>query len=151
MKIAIDFDGTIVKHMFPEIGSEVPHAIPYLQRFQDYGATLILWTMRSDTYGEKSRERYHDRKFQKEAIDFCASKGLIFSSVNHDPDQKDWSNSPKCYAHLYIDDAALGCPLILPEDGTRPYVDWLVVGPLVLKKLRNPVTEIIKNKPIIKD
>lgn len=30
--IAVDFDGTIVKHRFPEIGDEVPHAVEVLKR-----------------------------------------------------------------------------------------------------------------------
>ena len=35
------------------------------------------------------------------------------------------SLSPKCYAQLYIDDAALGCPLIYdPEISDRPFVNW---------------------------
>ena len=49
MYICIDFDGTIVDHCFPEIGTEAPKAILWLKRLQDQGAKLILFTMRSDT------------------------------------------------------------------------------------------------------
>lgn len=35
------------------------------------------------------------------------------------------TSSPKVHADLYIDDAALGCPLIYnPDFSDRPYVDW---------------------------
>ena len=32
MTIAIDFDGTIVEHRYPEIGREIPFAIETLKR-----------------------------------------------------------------------------------------------------------------------
>jgi hypothetical protein len=50
--------------------------------------------------------------------------------VNQNPTQKAWSQSPKCYAHIFIDDAALGCPLIEERyDGEsllykRAFADW---------------------------
>ena len=28
------------------------------------------------------------------------------------------------FKNYYIDDTALGCPLVYPGDGERPYVDW---------------------------
>jgi len=48
MYICIDFDGTIVDHRFPEIGPPVPGAVEWMLRFQEAGAKLILFTMRSD-------------------------------------------------------------------------------------------------------
>ena len=55
--IAVDFDGTIVDHVFPEIGAAVPGAFKWLKRFKEAGATLILWTMRSDGPGSWQRAR----------------------------------------------------------------------------------------------
>jgi len=46
--------------------------------------------------------------------------------INGNPEQGSWTISPKAYAHIYIDDAALGCPLIKPYQ-SRPYVDWKAV------------------------
>ena len=45
--------------------------------------------------------------------------------INENPNQS-WSDSPKAYANYYLDDAAIGCPLIYPEEG-RPYVDWIKI------------------------
>lgn len=59
------------------------------------------------------------------------TNGIEVWSYNLNPEQSSWSESPKCYAHLYIDDAALGCPLIYPESGDRPYVDWQQVEKLL--------------------
>ena len=52
---------------------------------------------------------------------------IKLSGANHTPGQATWTTSPKVYAQIYIDDAALGCPT--NYDGTgRPYVDWHIVA-----------------------
>jgi hypothetical protein len=121
MIIAVDFDGTIVDHAYPDIGKPVPGAIKWLRRWQELGAKLILWTMRSD--GQ------HCGDVLTQALEFCRSHGIEFYGVNSNPDQ-DWSSSPKAYAHVYVDDAAFGCPLAEnPRLGGRMYVDWDIAGP----------------------
>ena len=111
MIIAVDFDGTIVEHMYPEIGKPIPHAIETLRRLQEAGNQLILWTVRSE-------------KRLKEAVDFCKEQGINFTGINENPGQKYWSGSIKAYAHVYIDDAAFGCPLMTATESNRPMVDW---------------------------
>jgi hypothetical protein len=125
MIIAIDFDGTIVEHEFPRIGKAVPFALDFMRAFQDMGAKLLLWTMRS---GEHLTA----------AIEFCRENGIEFYGINSNPQQSSWTSSPKAYAHLYIDDAAFGCPLLRthPPSVHRPMVDWMTVGPAVLQALR---------------
>lgn len=121
LTIAVDFDGTIVDHCYPEIGSEVPGSFRWLKDFQEAGVRLILWTMRNDS--EKSGPVLTD------AVEFCRKHGVEFWAVNHNPEQSSWSQSPKVYAHVYIDDAAACCPLRTnPRMGGRPYVDWDAVG-----------------------
>jgi len=129
MIIAIDFDGTIVEHIFPEIGEEVPGAISTLKKLLKGGHKLILWTMRSDVVAPKSENPEINAtpgKYLTEAVEWCRERGIEFWGVNENPEQKNWTSSPKVYAHIYIDDAALGCPLIHPEKG-RSYVDWEAV------------------------
>lgn len=120
--IAVDFDGTIVEHQYPNVGPAVPDAIYWLRQWEALGAKLILWTMRSD-------------KELSEAIAFLGNNQLSFYGINNNPDQASWSTSPKAYAHLYIDDAAFGCPLLAVK-GKRPYVDWAAVGPAVAYRLK---------------
>lgn len=120
--IAVDFDGTIVEHKYPKIGDPVPGAIAALRRFQKAGAKLILWTMRS---GDRLAE----------AVEYCKKAHIEFWAVNENPEQAAWTSSPKCYAHLYIDDAALGCPLIKHPSGESSVVDWKKVTPLVMRML----------------
>lgn len=126
MIIAVDFDGTIVTHNYPDIGKCVG-AIPWLKKFSEAGAELILWTMRCDSKSQGP--------VLTDAVEFCEQRGVRFFGVNSNPSQGSWTMSPKAYANIYIDDAAFGCPLVEPEDG-RPYVDWEIVGPAVLKMIR---------------
>jgi hypothetical protein len=126
MIIAIDFDGTIVDHVFPDIGKPVPGAFEWMKQFQEAGAKLILFTMRSDgeVYGNVLTQ----------AVEFCRSNGIEFFGINKNPEQNSWTDSPKAYAHIYIDDAAFGCPLKEnPRMSGRSYVDWDIVGKEVLK------------------
>lgn len=122
--LAVDFDGTIVDHQFPGIGLPVPGAFIWLKALKGAGATLILWTMRSDgqAYGPTLTQ----------AVDFCKRHGVEFDFVNSR--KLDWTDSPKVFANAYVDDSAIGCPLREnPRMGGRPFVDWDVVGPMVLK------------------
>ena len=121
MIICVDFDGTIVDHNFPDIGKPVPNAIKWLKRLNQYGAKLILYTMRSDSSLFKTALS-DARKYLQEA-------GVELYAVNENPTQGDWTTSPKVYGNVYVDDSAIGCPLIHPKGFTRPCVDWDEVGP----------------------
>lgn len=137
--VAVDFDGTLADHCFPEIGEEVPLAFEFLKKLKRAGATLILWTMRSDHIGTERSPEGHapDRKYLTEALDWCRGRGVEFDAANRNPWQASWTDSPKAYAHVYIDDAALGCPLHPPmRIGGRPVVDWSLAGPMALEVVR---------------
>ena len=54
------------------------------------------------------------------------SRKLDYEKIIH-VTQKDWTSSPEPYAHIYIDDAALGVPLKHSYISDRPYVDWDIV------------------------
>jgi len=97
MTIAIDFDGTIVEHNFPYIGKPIPLAIETMKEWQSKGYKLILWTMRSYEYLE-------------EALAYCEKNGIKFFGVNENPTQAVWTTSAKAFAHVYIDDLAVGVP-----------------------------------------
>ena len=111
MYIAVDFDGTCVTHDYPRIGKDI-HAIPVLKRLVANGHKLILNTMRSG-------------KELDEAVNWFKEHNIELFGVNENPTQKSWTASPKVYAHIYIDDAAFGCPLLtVPELSDRPFVNW---------------------------
>lgn len=129
MYICVDFDGTMVDHQYPEIGEPVPKAIEWVRRLQLQGAKIILFTMRCD-----NEER---GPLLQEAVDFLRMHRIHLYGINRNPDQDEWTSSPKAYGHVYVDDAAFGCPLTHPKGFHRPCVDWKKVGPKLEKMLLN--------------
>ncbi len=123
MVIAIDFDGTCVTHEFPGIGFEIG-ATPILRALDIAGHQLILNTMRSNT---------KQGSYLKDAEDWFKERNIKLYSSGINPTQRKWTSSKKCHADLYIDDRALGVPLI---NGIhpRPYVDWYSVRKYLVEK-----------------
>lgn len=115
MIIALDFDGTVVKHRYPDVGEDIG-AVPVLQALQANGHQFILYTMRDNHSGH--------RNCLKEASDWFKRNHINLIGVNVNPWQKTWTDSPKVYAPMYIDDAALGAPLRQDSPSERPYIDW---------------------------
>ena len=100
MIIAVDFDGTIVEHRYPEIGKERPFAITTLKRLQKERHQLILWSVR-------------EGRLVQEAVDYCRQRGLEFYAVNSNyPDEDPFESSNcgcrKVNADMYIDDRGVG-------------------------------------------
>jgi len=95
--IAVDFDGTIVEHRYPEIGKEMLFAFATLKALQQKGHKLILWTIRT---GE----------LLDEAVNYCRSNGVEFYAVNknYPEEQLDNKSSRKLNADIFIDDRNLG-------------------------------------------
>jgi len=128
--IACDFDGTIVDHRFPDIGQEAAGACGWLRRWREAGASLILWTMRSDG---RTGTGADNGPVLADAVAFCKARGVEFFGVNENPTRTSWTGSPKVYANVYVDDASIGCPLReSPRAGGRPVADWSAIGPTVL-------------------
>ena len=123
MIIAVDFDGTVVTHKFPYVGEDVG-AADVLKNLVKNGHKLILNTMRSHRPYEFPDGTSKDTL--QEAIDWFESNSIELYGVNENPSQKEWTDSPKIYANIYIDDAALGCPKIMSKHGV-PIVDWLTI------------------------
>ena len=74
----------------------------------------------------------------QDAIDWFKKYDIPLFGVNDNPSQHSWTDSPKVYAHMYIDDAALGIPLIKVDtihlydsSAVRPYVDWVRVSEML--------------------
>lgn len=97
IKIAVDFDGTIVEHDYPKIGKEKLFAFQTLKQLEKMGANLILWTFRTGNELD-------------EAIEFCRKNGIEFYAVNMNYPEEvyDESVSRKINADIYIDDKNVG-------------------------------------------
>jgi hydroxymethylpyrimidine pyrophosphatase-like HAD family hydrolase len=118
MKIAVDFDGTIVEHDYPSIGKVRPFAFQTLKMLQDKGHQLILWTYRSGAYLD-------------EAVSFCKKNGIEFYAVNRSYPEEVWdeNKSRKIDCELFIDDRNVGglpswgeiFHLLHPEDNSDAF------------------------------
>lgn len=98
MIIAVDFDGTIVEHRYPEIGKEIPFAIDTLKKLASERHRLILWSVR-------------EGKLLEEAVEFCRKRGLEFYAVNSNYTEEKGENrdfSRKLKADVFIDDRNVG-------------------------------------------
>lgn len=173
--IAVDFDGTLCKNNYPDIGEANEELINHLKRVQSKGDKIILWTCR---IGEKLEA----------AVAWCKKRGLIFDAVNENlPESiaEFGSDTRKIFADEYIDDAA-SSELTLPfgfesenvNDSFLVGVDFTKgkdVGVLVVghkrmnqavdvvnafqgieawnlyKKLSTPRTGFIKNQPDVEN
>ncbi len=139
MIIAIDFDGTVVKHDYPEIGEDIG-AVKVLKALQENGHQFILYTMRDN--------HSCGRNCLKEAADWFSKNGINLIGINSNPWQKSWTDSVKVYAPLYIDDAALGIPLKQDSQFERFYVDWEQCANLLSRKnllTKEQMVELIKH------
>ncbi len=97
IKIAVDFDGTIVEHEYPKIGKEKLFAFQTLRELEKLGVRLILWTFRTG-------------KELDDAIDYCRLNGIEFYAVNKNYPEEvfDETVSRKIDADIYIDDKNIG-------------------------------------------
>ena len=97
LKIAVDFDGTIVEHKYPAIGEVKLFAFETLKALQKRGCRLILWTFRT---GQELDE----------AVEFCRNNGVEFYAVNanYPEEVMDEMTGRKIDADIYIDDKNLG-------------------------------------------
>jgi len=97
IKIAVDFDGTIVEHEYPAIGKEKLFAFITLKELQKRGALLILWTFRTG------------RELQ-EAVDYCRERGVEFYAVNRNYPEEQWAEETprKINVDIFIDDKNAG-------------------------------------------
>ena len=132
IKFGIDFDGTCVAHDFPRVGKSIG-AQEVLRELAENGHKLILNTMRSKEYLKDAEKWFEDND-------------IPLYGVQKDPGQHRWTSSSKCFAHIYIDDAAEGCPLtntaeFINDRGNlevvewhRPFVNWSIIRESYIKK-----------------
>jgi len=101
MIIAIDFDGTLHRGKWPEIGAPAPCAADIMRKLHEDGHYLIIWTSRGGD-------------LLIDAINWLLMHEIPFDRVNDNRPENSslyGSNSRKVYAHCYIDDRqVLGLP-----------------------------------------
>lgn len=97
MVIAVDFDGTLCEHKYPEIGKPNHELIQRLIDLRRHGAKLILWTCRED-------------ELLSEALVWCHQQGLDFDAANQNLTENIracHADPRKIFADIYLDDRAM--------------------------------------------
>ena len=96
--IAVDFDGTICRNKWPDIGEANDGLIEWLKNCRKNGDKLILYTCRE---GDLLRA----------AVMWCKARDLDFDAINDNlPERVEQygSNCRKISADIYLDDRAVG-------------------------------------------
>lgn len=110
---AVDFDGTLCEHKFPDIGAPNEKLIKWLIEKRNAGDKVILWTNRMEPYLDN-------------AVAWCKEQGLTFDAVNDNIPEimeryKGVLNgkpaSRKITADIFIDDAACNTGLPFGNPG----------------------------------
>ena len=98
MIIAVEFVGTIVEHIYPQIGNEIPFATATIRKLIEEQHQVVLWTVRKG-------------KLLEEAVNWCKERGVEFYAVNKNfPEEVVEGNDGFCKinADIFIDDRNLG-------------------------------------------
>ena len=93
--IAIDFDGTIVEHKYPDLGNLLPDAAETIDWISTW-ADIIIWTCRYVPGDIKA------------ARDFLNYNNIPFNSINENMPSIEFCPYPKIYFDIGIDDRNIG-------------------------------------------
>ncbi len=93
------------------------------------------------------RSNKDGKNYLNEAVEWCKENGIELFGINENPEQKDWTESPKAYGTIYIDDAALGAPLTKNANiSTHAFIDWNKVEEMIFeRKLEFGNTQVWKD------
>ena len=137
MTIAVDFDGTIVEHKYPEIGKEIPFATDTLKMLIADRHKLILWSVR-------------EGKLLDDAVNWCRERGVEFYAVNRDyPEERGTENnnhfSRKLKVDMFIDDRNIGG---LPDWGTiyRMIKEHKTYYDIMMERMGRPAYDDVPKK-----
>jgi hydroxymethylpyrimidine pyrophosphatase-like HAD family hydrolase len=120
--LAVDFDGTIVDHEYPNIGKLKPYAKEIINKLYKEGHTIIIWTCRSNAH--KDFDDLNDMYY------FLKSNKIKFHKINKNANCVKFGCFPKIYADYYIDDRNL-----LATD------DWKLMYEIIQDKLKKRLRE----------
>ena len=95
MIIAVDFDGTIVEHEFPEIGGAFDNAMETLFELQNAGHKIIIWTCRCGAP-------------LADMVRWLIRRGFYADAINSNVAPVQGFAVPKILADIYIDDRNFG-------------------------------------------
>ncbi len=99
MILAVDFDGTVVEHRFPEIGQEIPGAIRTIQDLHEAGHKILIWTCRTLARPAPGIE---------EMIAWLKRTDGPYDAMNYNMFGASFYSMPIVYGDVYLDDKNFG-------------------------------------------
>lgn len=95
--LAIDFDGTIAEHSWPELGAIRPGAAEYINKLYEEGYYIIIWTCREGEHLDWIADYLNNHKINYHLIN--EHNRDVFNFYKND--------TRKIFADIYIDDKQL--------------------------------------------
>lgn len=95
--VAVDFDGTLCKDAYPNIGDPLPYSLYYIKKLAAAGNIIILHTCRNGALLDA-------------AVAWCKERGIVFDYINENvPDNinRYGGDTRKIYADIYVDTNAV--------------------------------------------
>jgi len=121
--IILDFDGTVVEHEYPKIGTPNPGAVDVIKKLIDAGCEITINTYRVNISRASLKEAFN---YLNEALELSEDKQLKECYIEKvKPPIWSWHNF-KREGKIFIDDIAEGIPL--RKGSTLPHVnmvDWV--------------------------
>ena len=123
MLIYLDFDGTVVEHAYPVLGSDNPGATDVIRALQDAGHEIVLNTMRAD---------FNDGTLEDALSYLNAEENGLLEIIQYELKKITPASypvtKPEFIKALFLDDTSKGTPLrpnlFLPQG---LMVDWRIV------------------------
>jgi hypothetical protein len=103
--IAVDFDGTIAEHRFPEIGDLKKGVVEGLKALQEMGFYILIYSCRTckwfpEAFNPDNEVLDMNRKCIRDMVEFLDKHGVPYNEIDDGTKGK-----PLC--DLYIDDKGL--------------------------------------------
>jgi len=135
--IAVDYDQTCRAGNFPHVYEDIG-AARVLKKLVAVGHKIILYTLRCDRLDKVPNDlgiEPINGLYLTEAINWFADNGIPLYGVNAHPLQKQLTDSPKCWADIFIDDRAIGTPLLKNvRISNEHYVNWYEMEELLTER-----------------
>jgi len=150
LTIFLEFDGTMVEHIYPPMGRVVPHAVRVVRRLQDAGHMIILNTYRADINREALDQAisWLNDTWRVGKVELLPLKAIMASKVHPAPffqnDELQIHQDRTVGGVIYLDDIAFGTPLIPAVMSTGRMVNWLEVEKILEANHIFEPTEITK-------
>lgn len=102
--VLVDFDGTLSRFKYPDMGPPIPGAREFLQELRRMGLRIVVWSSRLSPQFRVTAER---NAMRKEIMEWLDKHDMPYDSVDH-------GTSGKRLAMAYVDDRGVAAGVDIP-------------------------------------